>query len=152
MTDGPFDLSNLFSPDTINTYLRQQGQMTQSVQPPAIDVPVREIPPPVTLHGTIKVRAVFPFDSIHGNSNEQIKQKVYDAIEARGNGAEWLPSVSLYDIDLWQEVVRVEQPDPRPAAVIAADSGGVPPQGDRGLPGDGAVTPSGTDDAGAERE
>lgn len=102
-----FDLSRLFNPET----LRQTFQQTeQAAQPPQFDVPVRVVPPPITLKGVMKFQATFPFDIITGQSYEQIVQKILNAVASAGlapNPA--LPEVWVTNIETWRE--EVGRPD-----------------------------------------
>ncbi len=133
VVDG-FSLADILNPDNVKAYINQETQRTQAVsQAPPIDVPIVEVPPPIILHGSIKIRAVFPYDSIVGQTYASIVQKVYDVIADPGGNNPWLPEVSVSDLKVWREVVS-----DRPAT--AAEHGGVPPVRDGLLPED-AVDP-----------
>lgn len=113
------------------------NQQTEQIsQAPAIDVPVVEVPPPTVIHGSLRIRAVFPHETIVGIPYEQIVQKVYDAIANPQANNPWLPEVSISNLQLWREEVARE----RPAAARTAESWGIPSSSDFSVPA-GATGP-----------
>jgi hypothetical protein len=145
MTDSGFRIQDLINnPDLLRKSMEQLQQATEQVsQPPAYDVPMVQVPPPVVIHGSLRIRATFPHDVIVGQTYEQLLQKVYDVMADPQQDNPWLPRVSISDLRLWQEVAGV----PQRSAVTrvettAPDAGGVPETGDSPLPADTGDSPS----------
>lgn len=68
---------------------------------PPIDVPVRYVPAPVEIQGSVKLKVTFAYDQIAGKTLEELKQKVYAVLS--GEQSAWLPIVVLGDMELWRE-------------------------------------------------
>jgi hypothetical protein len=116
MSDG-FSLSDLLNPDVLvealNRYQGQTQQIANDVMPD-IDVPIREIPPPVEIYGTLNLRATFQFDQIQGKNYNQIVQMVMDVLMNPQGNNPWLPEVSIGNLVLERRRVgRTETTQPR---------------------------------------
>lgn len=132
MSDG-FKLAEILNPDMIRAYLNQMQQESPQVSaqaaPPSIpaDVPVRYVPAPKVLHGTVEFKAIFTHDQLEGKNYDMLKGMVMDVFSDPNANNAWLPEVSINNLEMWEERV-----DDRPAANAgtAAIHGGIPQAGD----------------------
>lgn len=98
--------------------MQQTYQSAQAAAPP-INVPVRQVEPPITLRGTMTFTATFHYESLVGLPLEEVKNRIYRVMSGENDNGTWLPLLRFGDMDVWREVVRVEQPEP--IAVRTAD-------------------------------
>jgi hypothetical protein len=128
MSDG-FKLAEILNPDVIRAYLNQMQLTSPAVAeqaaPPAVpaDVPVRYVPAPVTLEGSMRFKATFTHDQLEGKNYEALVAMVGDVFQDPQARNPWLPEVSINNINLWEERVDVGTVTAVPAAAI---SGGIP--------------------------
>src|SRR4051812_17641483 len=99
---------------------QQTYQSSQAAAPP-INVRVKEVEPPVVLKGTLELTVTFPYDSLIGLPEQEVKDRIYRVIAGENDGGTWLPVVRFGTLDIWREVVRSE-----PRAVAGRDTEPVP--------------------------
>lgn len=87
--------------------VQQTYQSAQAAAPP-INVRIREVEPPVVLKGTIELTVTFPYDSLIGLPEEEVKSRIFRVIAGENDGGTWLPVVRFGTLDVWREVVRSE--------------------------------------------
>jgi hypothetical protein len=140
VSDSGFRIADLINnPELLRASLEQLQQQTEQVsQPPPYAVPVVEVPPPVIVHGSLRIRATFPHDVIVGQPYEALVQKVYDVLADPTQNNPWLPTLSISDLKLWMEVTGVERTSAvtRVEATATPDAGRVPEDGDSHIAAD----------------
>lgn len=108
-------LTILQNPEVIRQLL-QESEATSRTTAPSIDVPVRQVPPPVVLRGELRLQVTFPYEVAAGQSYEALVEKVYAVLN--GQGGPWLPEVLPGELRLWRE--EIEQPGRTAAGINAA--------------------------------
>lgn len=133
-------LMQLIGPEGFKALLEQ----TNRAATPAINVPEQVQPPPVVLHGELKVQATFPLHAIAGLTYEQIQAKVLDRLY--GIQGPWMPDIIVGELRLWRPVnaedtARAGQPTGVRAIPEGTDSDSGGGDADRGDPDGGADSP-----------
>jgi hypothetical protein len=109
----PFNLrqftQQLAQAPSLQEYFQHEADRTAHV-PAVLDVPVRVVPPPVTLKGSLKFIATFPSDLIYGRPYDQVVQMIMDAFQSAGLEANpLLPELRIHSLEAWRE--EVGRPD-----------------------------------------
>lgn len=135
MSDN-FDLSRVWNAaveqaaPNLRQYFQHEADRTAQV-PAVLDVPVRVVPPPVTIKGDLKFIATFQSDLIYGKRYEEVVQMIMDAFQTAGlEPNPLLPELRIHSLQAWREEVgRPDSdrttsgsghPDPREHPGIAA--------------------------------
>jgi hypothetical protein len=114
VSEDPFNLRQ-FANQLVQTapglrdYFQQEADRTAHV-PAVLDVPVRVVPPPVTIKGDLKFIATFPSDLIYGRPYDQVVQMIMDAFQSAGlEPNPLLPELRIHSLQAWRE--EVGRPD-----------------------------------------
>lgn len=99
----------------------QTYQSAQAMAPP-INVRVKEVEPPVRLKATLELSIDFPYDSLVGLPEQEVKDRIYRVISGENDDGTWLPVVRFGSMDVWREVVRSEPRAEPVARNIVAES------------------------------
>jgi hypothetical protein len=124
MSDDPFNLrqftQQLAQAPNLREYFQHEADRTAHV-PAVLDVPVRVVPPPVTVKGELKFLATFPHDEIFGVSYDQVIQKILDAFQNAGLPPNpFLPEIRIANVNAWREEIGRPDSD-RTASGVGSD-------------------------------
>jgi hypothetical protein len=118
-----FSLANLFNQPQQNLREFYQQEADRTAQVPAVlDVPVRIVPPPVTIKGDLKFIATFPSDLIYGQKYEAVVQMIMDAFQSAGlEPNPLLPELRIHSLQAWREEVGRPDSDRTPSRAELTD-------------------------------
>lgn len=125
MSDN-FDLSRIFNAAVPNMrdYLQHEADRTAHV-PPVLDVPVRIVPPPVTIKGDVKFIATFPSDLIYGKRYDEVIQMILTAFETAGlESNPLLPELRIHNLQAWREEIGRPDQDRTTSGTTVPTTGG----------------------------